>query len=102
MSSTRPPMLAGPIDRNRKDARTGFGERLIIAESRAGVWPKRNAAASGTKRSPAVTAGRLNRRCDMDRGSGRDDVRPLSLPRAKSFGDIVRGIFASLLLRDHR
>jgi hypothetical protein len=31
MSSMRPPMLAGPMDRNRKLASSGFEERLMMA-----------------------------------------------------------------------
>ena len=36
MSSTLPPMLAGPIDRNRKLESTGFADRLTGIESRRG------------------------------------------------------------------
>src|SRR5215204_4337280 len=46
MSSIRPPMLAGPIDRNRKLANNGLVDRLTIAVSRRTMplWAGNSAA----------------------------------------------------------
>jgi hypothetical protein len=49
MSSMRPPMLAGPMERKRKFASRGFVERLIIvAVSRRAVLPWAAANVTGT------------------------------------------------------
>src|SRR5262245_39852587 len=57
MSSTLPPMLAGPMDRKRNDERIAFGDRLIIAVSRAGVC----ATSAGDRNAMSVNraAGRV-------------------------------------------
>src|SRR5437764_291880 len=53
MSSRRPPMLAGPIERKRKLARVGFAETLKLGSRAAAPRPcaKTGAASSGNERT---------------------------------------------------
>ena len=93
-------MLAGPIDRNRNDARTEFGERLIIAESRAPPVPAPRAA-----RLRAVR-GRVQRSFErigvvsfIEALRGNNDlISPQRLPHAKRFRDIGRAMKQQELL----
>src|ERR1051326_613424 len=59
MSSSRPPILAGPIERNLKLERSGLEETLkLVSRSRA----PRPCAASGTATSDTATSGRRRRK----------------------------------------
>src|SRR5437016_920417 len=63
MSSMRPPMLAGPIDRNLNDASSGSADVLTVrARSAAACWPRGATMKSGNARRPRVRNRRMKRR----------------------------------------
>src|SRR4051794_5051619 len=61
MSSMRPPMLAGPMERKRELASSGFDERLIMRVSRRVALPCAVTDVAGRTVARATAADRIER-----------------------------------------
>lgn len=85
ISSMRPPMLAGPIDRKRKLARRGFDDWLMAAESRRGCC-----AASEDRAATPAAASTMRVRMRSTVSSGSAVRQTAALYRLESKG-LVKG-----------